>query len=256
MVVKINSAERKFLVDSCCAHHKLDEMSSFWDFLRRELVSHFPFSVLAVAFSMMVTSVIVNVIQDVKSNLFLFHLFHYLHIFFATTGTMVSFRKYSNSAIGGIFAGILIPLFFCTFSDAILPYVGSVLIFNGIIQFHWCFIDHFASILPFFVVGIINGWVLSSQKNNQKMSTSLNFHFWHIFSSALASLFYLIAYGVFDWDSNLGIVFLFLIGVVLIPCSFSDIILPLCFAKASKRKRREGIGFGWLLWTMTGRRQK
>ena len=211
--------------DHCCGTSLIDE-----------LAAHFPYAVLAVAFSMVILGVFYSFNAfslAVNSEHRLFHIFHYMHLLFAGTGTVLSFRRYSKSIIGSILAGLFIPAFFCTFSDAILPYFGGMAL--GLdMYFHWCFVDHLNMVLPFLLTGIINGWVLSTYSSDRHVAYSIKFHFLHIAASAMASLLYFAGFGFSDWMSSMGTTFLLMLFVVLLPCSLSDIVIPIWFAKKGK----------------------
>jgi len=206
---------------------------------RAEILAHFPYAVLSVSFTLIVVGIFYSLgffTDNVKNNHNLFHIFHYLHLLFAGTGTVLTFRRFSKSFLGIFIAGMLIPAFFCTISDAVLPYLGGLTLGLSM-KFHWCFISHLDMVLPFLFTGIANGWALSVYSSEKHLVYSTRFHFLHIFASAMASLLYMQGFGFSDWMSNIGIIFLFLIFVVLIPCSLSDIVIPLWFAK----KRSIGV---------------
>ena len=88
--------------------------------------------------------------------------------------------------------------------------------------------------LPFLFVGLINGFVMSKHHEaNQKMYSIFS-HFVHIFVSSLAATFYLVAHGFTDWYKDMGFVFLFMIIAVVIPCTLSDVVVPMSLARAKK----------------------
>ena len=167
--------------------------------LKDELVAHFPYAVLAVAFSMIILGIFYSLdvfLQAVNGEHRLFHIFHYVHLLFAGTGTVLSFRRYSKNILGSIIAGLFIPAFFCTISDAILPYFAGNLL--GLdMHFHWCFVDHLSMVLPFLIAGIVNGWVLSTYPSDKHINYSTGFHFLHIAASAMASLLYFAGFGFY-----------------------------------------------------------
>ena len=47
-------------------------------------------------------------------------------------------------------------------------------------------------------------------------------------------LLYFAGFGFADWMSSMGTTFLLMLFVVLIPCSLSDIVIPIWFAKKGK----------------------
>lgn len=101
-------------------------------------------------------------------------------------------------------------------------------------EFHWCFISHIGTIIPFLAAGIINGWVMSMHEASTQVFYSIGFHFFHIFISSMASILYLVSFGFTDWWTQMGFVFIYMILVVLIPCTLADIVVPILFAQLKK----------------------
>lgn len=217
--------------DSCCdkAHGKGFFINH--NAVKEEFFCHFPYAVFSVAIALIFVSVIScsNSAEQSKFMYRLFHNFHFLHLLFAASGTVLMYRRYSNKVIGGVLVGFFVPAIFCTISDAFLPYLGGKMM--GLdMHFHLCFVKHIGTVLPFLFAGIINGWIMSMHCHSQKIFYSLGFHFAHILVSSIASLLYLISFGFADWSTKMGIVFLYLTLTVLIPCIMSDIVVPICFA--------------------------
>jgi len=52
----------------------------------------------------------------------------------------------------------------------------------------------------------------------------------------LASAFYMVSSGFGDWIDQIGLVFILLIFAVVIPCTLSDVVVPILFAKPRYRK--------------------
>ncbi len=205
-----------------------------------ELLCHFPYAIFSVAFAMICLSILSFI--PFGSGHFsigyrLFHNFHFLHLLFAATGTMLTFRRFSRNVPLGIVVGLLVPAVFCTVSDAFLPYIGGKIV-NLDMHFHWCFLSHLDTVLPFLTIGMLNGWVMSSHPSNLHLFYSLGFHFLHIFISSMASILYLVSFGFSDWWAHMGFVFLFLIFAVLIPCTLSDIVVPMVFARFKKKTHK------------------
>jgi len=166
----------------------------------------------------------------------LFHNFHYLHLVFAGTGTVLIFRKYSKSLLWAVVAGFIIPAIFCTLSDSILPYLGGWYLSLDM-RFHWCFIEHLDKVLPFLTIGVLNGFVMSSHGKASQFLYSTGSHFAHILISSMASILYLASFGFSDFHQSIGFVFLYLIGCVLIPCSLADLVVPMMFARKVNKRR-------------------
>jgi hypothetical protein len=224
----------------CCGSDLHDSKSKLerHNTIKEEIICHLPLAIFSVAVSMIVLS-FMSYFDPIGSNSVgahrLFHNFHYMHLLFAATGTVLTFRKYSKSLWVGILVGFLVPVIFCTLSDAILPYFSGELL--GVdMSFHWCFIKRLSRVLPFVFAGMLNGWLMSNHNANKQLFYSQGFHFLHIFISAMASILYLVSFGFSDWFKSIGLVFMLLILVVLIPCTLSDIVVPMIFAKRQNKK--------------------
>ncbi len=206
-----------------------------------ELVCHLPYAIFSVAFSIMVLSFVTYFSLDDpidvvcrKSDL-LFHSFHFMHIVFAATGTLIAFFRFSKSVPRALLLGIFSPMIFCTLSDSILPYIGGKLL--GVhMHFHLCFVTELWNVIPFLVVGIINGFAISRHGGDRQMLYAVSSHAVHILISALASIFYLVANGCTDWYRIIGMVFIFLIVAVIVPCTLSDVVVPMLFARVGTKK--------------------
>jgi hypothetical protein len=207
-----------------------------------ELYCHLPYAIFSVAFSLIVLcffSVFSMHTHDPlimkKGSKALFHCFHFMHIVFAATGTIVTFFRFSQNYMAGLLVGLISPTVFCILSDAVLPYIGGTLL--GVqMHFHACFLKEPHQVVPFLVVGLINGYVMSRHHNSKQGSYSLTSHATHIFISSLASTFYLISHGFTDWYSSIGKVFVLLIVAVVVPCTLADVVVPMMFARACRKK--------------------
>ena len=221
---------------SCCnkiqghAEHTIPE----------EVYSHLPYAVFSVTFSLIALSIFsflavsknsadVNCAFDQ-----LFHSFHFMHIVFASSGSLLTFFRFSDNLPKGLFIGGLTSMIFCALSDILMPYVGGTLL--GVdMHLHLCFIYELQNVLPFLIVGLFTGVIMRRHQLEVRGVISLWSHFTHIFISSLASSFYLVAHGFSDWAPQIGPVFLVLLISVLIPCSLSDVVIPMFFAKAGKK---------------------
>jgi len=216
------------------------------DTLKEALLCHIPFSVFAVSLSLIFVSILTYIgddpIQGAMKAGRLFHSLHFMHLLFAGTGVILTYRKYSKSILGTLLVGTLVPTIFCTLSDAIIPYWGGKLA-NLDMVFHWCFISHIHTVLPFLGAGILTGWVISLHAENKHLFYSTWSHFVHIFVSSMAAIFYLVSYGFERWYDHFGFVFMFLIIAIIIPCTLSDLVVPiLCAGK--RKKTTEGCATG------------
>ena len=56
----------------------------------------------------------------------------------------------------------------------------------------------------------------------------------------MASIFYLIGpLGRLGWIDDVGVVFLFIIVAVMVPCCLSDIVFPLFLAKGARKRYQQ-----------------
>lgn len=207
-----------------------------------ELMCHLPHAIFAVAVALSILSFVtyfslgsVNDPVLKKGARMLFHSFHFMHILFAATGTLITFLRFSRSVPRALFVGIVAPSFFCVLSDIVLPYIGGRLL--GVqMHLHLCFFNEYANVIPFLFAGIINGFVLSRHHADLQSSFSRFSHAIHIFMSSLASTFYLVSHGFAYWHKHIGMVFVFLVIAVVIPCTLSDVVVPMAFAKGGKKQ--------------------
>ncbi|GAG99761.1 unnamed protein product, partial [marine sediment metagenome] len=144
-----------------------------------------------------------------------------LHVLLSAMVTAAMYKKYSR---GKLWAVILIgycgSIGIATISDAIIPYLGAVLL-DVSIEFHVPFIEHWwINLLA--LIGIMFGY--------WKQTTRLP-HWGHMLLSTWASLFYFTTYGIADWIPILHFIFLFLFLAVWVPCCLSDIVFPLLFTR-------------------------
>ncbi len=200
--------------------------------VKDELICHFPYAIFSVVLSMIVVGLLATAGLQGKQFKHMFHLFHYLHLVFAATGVILTYRRFSKNVFGALMAGILVPATFCTLSDMIIPVMGGYFI-NLEIGFHWCFMKHLSTVLPFLIAGIINGFVMSSHTSSNQLLYSTGSHFAHIFISSMASILYLFSFGFSGWAHHLAFIFLLLIIAVLIPCTLADVVVPMLFARSA-----------------------
>ena len=171
-----------------------------------------------------------------KGSKALFHSFHFIHILFAATGTVVTFRRFSKNKFQALIVGIVSPTLFCILSDAVLPYLGGTIL--GVhMHFHACFLTEPQRVLPFLIMGIINGFVMSGHHESKQGGYSLSSHATHIFISSLASTFYLISHGFTNWYVSIGNVFVLLIIAVVVPCTLADVVVPMAMARLGAKSK-------------------
>lgn len=196
-----------------------------------ELLEHLPFSVGAVGASLLLLAGIESVHGrlTVERIDWLFHGFHPAHLLLSATTTTAMFWAYERRALKAAGVGLIGSVVFCSVSDVLLPYLGGLLL--GLeMNVHWCFWDHPLRVLPFVVLGLVAGLVGSAYVRRSTIYS----HSGHILVSAMASLLYLVEYGLTDWTSRIGWVLLITTAAVLLPCCFSDIVFPLLFTKSAR----------------------
>jgi hypothetical protein len=219
------------------AHHEHEnEEHNHGQSLVQEFMCHFPNAVFSVLFSLIGLSVLTFVGAGKEESTLacvwdqLFHSFHYMHIVFAGVGTILTFFSRSKNVLTGLIVGFISPTFFCVLSDIIFPYIGGRMI--GVhMKLHVCFAYELLNVLPFSLIGILTGLILSTHSEYSRSQFSRWSHFMHILVSSMASSFYMTAHGFTEWSSKIGAVFLLLIIAVVIPCTLSDAIVPLVVAR-------------------------
>lgn len=215
-----------------CHDHIHDEVSVIG-----ELVCHLPYAIYSASIGLIVLSFLaafsfpkVTPGTTIKSLHGLFHSFHYLHIIFAATGSLVTFSRFSKNLWKGFFVALVSAAVFCTLSDIILPYLAGRML--GIpMHFHLCFVKEFQNIMPFLAIGLVNGLIMSYHTTATKGVYAIFSHFAHILTSTMASLFYLASEGFSTWQDHMGLIFVLLIIAVVVPCTFADVIVPIFFAR-------------------------
>lgn len=218
-----------------CAHYGIDLRS-----IRDELMCHFPYAVLSLAFGLVLLSILTantGAGSSAASTTFyqLFHSCHFMHIVFAAAGTTVAFFKYSRRWILGIVVGAITPAIFCVMSDVIMPYLGGRVL--GVpMRLHICFLHDFVNAPIFLGIGILTGLVLTFHTDRAHTDSYISrwLHFGHILLSGLAALFYMVSHGFYAWASQMGLVYLMLTIAVVIPCTISDIVVPMLLAKSGE----------------------
>lgn len=217
--------------DSCCQYQ---HDSNVW----HEIICHFPYALLALTIGLIALSVMtidLPINREILHVRFfpLFHTCHFLHIMFASAGCFLTFLRYSRNWGKGFLIGAIVPVIFCVFSDVLLPYVGG-LILGVPMHLHICFATEYVNVGTFLIIGILAGAVLRFHVDKKHEGSFLTrwLHFGHILLSALASLFYLISHGFNSWASVVGPVFALLIVAVVVPCTLSDLVVPVILAKS------------------------
>lgn len=209
-----------------------------------ELMCHFPYAIFSVSLSLAVLSLLgyltcsnTDVQCLCRGAHLAFHSFHFLHIVFAATGVLIAFFRFSDNIVRGLLVGVFSTLTFCTLSDSILPYLAGRLL--GVeMEFHLCLISELKNIIPFLFIGLCNGLVMGKFHISRGGFYSVFSHFFHILVSSLAATFYIVSHGLTHWHHVIGMLFIFLVIAVVVPCTLSDVVVPMAAAKAGKRNER------------------
>lgn len=189
--------------------------------IARELKEHIPFTALGALTGvvLMVIVELVNVPHHVSDTIF--HTLHPLHVLLSALVTTAMYVRYKK---GKIWAAILIgwtgSVGIATISDALIPYLGGVLL-GAQMEFHVPFVEHWWINLVA-IAGIAIGY--------WRQTTKIP-HMGHVLLSTWASLFFITAFGTADWIPLLPFIFVILFLAVWIPCCLSDIVYPLLFVR-------------------------
>lgn len=192
-----------------------------------ELIYHLPFNVFSVAVGITAlgiisyTSTLMGIINFSQASYGIFHIFHPLHMLFSSMATTAMFWRYERKLVKAIVVGFIGAVGICGISDIVMPfYAGSLL---GV-SMHWhiCILSHPQIILPFVAVGILTGLMVPEVRRSTIFSHSA-----HVLISSMASILYLVSFGLTEWVPVIGMVFVYMILAVIIPCCIGDIVLPL-----------------------------
>lgn len=189
-----------------------------------ELQQHLPYTIFSVAVGMVALGVLTVLIEANKfpqASQNLFHIFHPLHMLFSATATTAMFWRHDKKILKAISIGFIGAAGLCTLSDIFIPYVAGYLL--GVkMHLHICILADPMLVLPFLFFGIFMGFVLPTVVESTIFS-----HAAHVFISSMASIFYLVSFGLTEWIPVGGMVFIYMVLAVMIPCCTSDIIFPL-----------------------------
>jgi len=187
-----------------------------------ELVRHAPFTAFGAITGIIIMVIIVlgNVPASISHTAF--YTLHPLHIVLSALMTTAMYMRHGK---GKVWAAILIgyvgSICIATLSDAVIPYLGGVLL--GVkMEFEIPFIEKWWLVNPMALVGIAIGY--------WKHITRFP-HYGHVLLSTWASLFYFTAFGIAHWIPLFPFIFLFLFLAVWIPCCLSDVVFPLLFVR-------------------------
>ena len=200
-----------------------------------ELGAHLPYSIFGVVIGIIILGILTfftvilrveHLLQDATEELF--HVFHPVHILLSAIVTTAMFWKHERHFMKTFLIGFFGSIIICGLSDILLPYIGGKILGRQM-QLHLCILEHPNSILPFALIGVAVGFLVPGAiEKSTEFSHSL-----HVLVSSMASILYLISFGMTEWIHVIGGVFLVTIVAVMLPCCVSDIVFPLTFTDSS-----------------------
>lgn len=221
---------------------------SIWD----EVICHVPFTcfALSIAFALLGIMHFFGLASMADDSVLscgygiLFHLFHYLHILIAVAGSVATYFRFVSLKTGavrklilGVVVALIAPTVFCVCSDILLPSLAGRLLGMQVCM-HVCFLHpHDALNLgAFMFMGLLSGLAMLARGESLRIFSFFS-HFGHILASSLAAVFYLAAHECNFWFSSMGILLFFLFFAVVIPCTMSDIVVPMYCAHRSGEQK-------------------
>lgn len=197
---------------------KIFPSSKMLRLIASELKEHAPFTAFGAITGIIIMVIIVLV--DVSSGVSqtIFYTLHPLHVVFSALATTAMYRKYGSRRVWAVLlVGYFGSIGIATLSDAVLPYLGGVLL-DLEIEFQLPFIEEWWLISAAALTGIAVGYLRPATKFP---------HYGHVLLSTWASLFYFTAFSAAQWIPLLPFIFLFLFLAVWLPCCISDIVFPI-----------------------------
>lgn len=205
--------------------------------IREELRDHLPYSFVSTVLGIAALGLL-SFLASRRGNggsfsgisVVLFHLFHPLHVFFSATTTSAMFVRHERNFPKAIGVAVASSVPTCVLSDIIFPYLGGSLL--GIpMVFHLDFVIH-----PFWMSLVLLGGVLTGFFVADRIAHSTLFsHAIHIFISTMATLTYLVGFGISDWMHYLVAAVLLGVLAVIVPCCLGDIVIPHLFTEKFHR---------------------
>jgi hypothetical protein len=207
----------------------MEEEMSKSKYIILQLAHHLPFSVFGVVLSLLLLGFLSSMAIVAKSvDLIpaasdeLFHVFHAVHILISSVASAAMFWKHDKSLIKAVLVGTAGSIIICGLSDIFFPYLGGLLLGTDM-HLHICATEEPGIVYPFAIIGTFTGLMAPA---SFERATEYS-HSMHIFVSSVASMLYLLAFGLQDWMHVVGAVFVITVISVMIPCCLSDIVFPL-----------------------------
>jgi len=199
-------------------------MKTRFGHILKELQQHFPYTIFSVAVGMVALGALTVVIEAEKlpqASQDLFHVFHPLHVLFSAATTTAMFWRYDKKILRAVSIGFIGAVVICAISDIFIPFAAGYLL-GAKMYLHICILVDPMLVLPFAFFGIFMGFTLPTV-----IESTIFSHATHVIISSMASIFYLVAFGLKEWIPVGGMVFIYMVLAVMIPCCTSDIVFPL-----------------------------
>jgi len=203
-----------------------------------ELGGHLPYSMFGVLIGLIILGILTFFTIILRSSYLLpvaarelFHIFHPIHILLSALVTTAMFWKHEKHFVKTLLLGFVGSILICGLSDILLPYIGGWLL-GGKMHLHLCILEHPCIVIPFAAIGVLVGFLVPSAIEK---STEFS-HSMHVLVSSMASILYLISYGITEWIHMIGGIFLVTIVAVMLPCCLSDIVFPISFVGTKPHK--------------------
>ncbi len=198
----------------------------------RELVRHLPYTATSaicglalIAVARLTVPVGIATFGALLSRLF--HVLHPLHMLFSSAATSAVYFRYRPSPVGAWVVGLLAGIGVCTVSDALLPFAGAQAL--GLApELHLCLMEHWHLSVLAAGLGAGSGilWIARTGKPTYLPHSA------HVLVSSMASVTYLTSYSTWKWSVHILGLALVATVAVLVPCCFSDVVLPVLAAGA------------------------
>lgn len=202
----------------------------------KELSRHAPFTACGAISGIIIMLIIIFGRIPSHISQTIFYILHPLHVVLSALVTTSMYRRYRKDKIWmAILIGYTGSIGIATISDAIMPYLGGILLPGVEMGFHLPFIE--TEMMPVIEIKkwqVVNSATLIGIITGYFRPTSKIPHAGHVLLSTWASLFYFTAFGIAQWALLLPVVFLFLFLAVWTPCCLSDIIYPLMFTRKAR----------------------
>jgi hypothetical protein len=192
-----------------------------------ELKGHAPFTAFGALLGLVVMGVVHSAGLDPSASYDAFHILHPAHLLLSSAVTATMFKRHGGGISASVIVGIVGAIVICTLSDVALPYLGGAGL-GATMAFHFGLVEHpWIVLLPALTGGAIGALILRWTRCP---------HAVHVLISTLASLFYLMAFGVVDWIPKLPLVGVVLFVAVWVPCCTSDVVFPHLFARRARHR--------------------